>query len=101
MLRLSSVPPTAASQLDGLLVIAAGTKLEVHAWNGKQLVRSAFFDAPMCLTSLNLLKNYILVGDVHKGLTFVMYKVRHVVCEMIWFELVLCGMQSIVVCGLR
>lgn len=78
MLRLSSVPPTAASQLDGLLVVAAGTKLEVHAWNGKQLVRSAFFDAPLCLTSLNLLKNYILVGDVHKGLTFVMYKVRNV-----------------------
>ncbi len=92
-----SAPPTAASQLDGLLVVAAGTKLEVHSWNGKQLVRNAFFDAPMCLTSLNVLKNYILVGDVHKGLTFVMYKVCWVCGEcMQW---VLSGGCGVYVCG--
>ena len=36
---------TAMATVDGHLVIAAGNRVETHAWNGGRLQRTAFYDA--------------------------------------------------------
>lgn len=38
-------PVTAMATVDGHLVIAAGNRVETHAWNGGRLQRTAFYDA--------------------------------------------------------
>ena len=62
--------------LDGLVLAAAGSRLEVlELQQGKPgsvvLQRTAFFDARLAITCLSTIKNFVLLGDVHKGLTFV------------------------------
>ena len=37
-------------------------------------MRTAFFDAPILISSLNVVKTFILFGDVHKGIYFVQYR---------------------------
>ena len=37
----------------------------------RRLVRTAFYDAPLFVTSLSVVKNFVLVGDAHKGCRFV------------------------------
>ncbi|KAK9839426.1 hypothetical protein WJX81_001424 [Elliptochloris bilobata] len=63
-------PVTAMATLDGHLVIAAGNRVETHAWRGGRLQRTAFYDAQVLVSSLAVVKSYILAGDVHQGLTF-------------------------------
>lgn len=36
--------------------------------------RAAFYDGPMLLTSLNVVKNFVLLGDVQHSVQFVRYK---------------------------
>ena len=57
--------------LDGVILAAAGTRLEVLELKGKVLQRTAFYDAQILLRSVSVIKDYILLGDVHKSLTFV------------------------------
>ena len=57
--------------LDGVILAAAGTRLEVLELKGKTLQRTAFYDAQILLRSVSVIKDYILLGDVHKSLTFV------------------------------
>lgn len=68
------------SAVEGLLVLAAGARLEAHAWDGARLTRCAFFNAPFFITSLKVVKSFILLGDVHNGIIFVRYHVRDVHC---------------------
>lgn len=37
----------------------------------RRLIRTAFYDAPLFVTSLSVVKNFVLVGDAHKGTRFV------------------------------
>ena len=63
------------------MLLSCGNKVEMLAWAGSRggagpsLVKTAFYDAPLLITSLNVVKDYILLGDVHKGLSFVRYVV--------------------------
>lgn len=43
---------------------------------GSRLVRTAFFDAPFLVATLNVIKNYALAGDAAHGAVFVHYTVR-------------------------
>ena len=42
---------TAMTTVDGHLVIAAGNRVETHAWNGGRLQRTAFYDAQVMPSS--------------------------------------------------
>jgi hypothetical protein len=57
--------------MDGRLIASAGNRLEVLELQGSGLQRVAFFDGQLLITSLSTIKNFVLLGDVHKGLTFV------------------------------
>src|SRR5690242_19959214 len=59
----------------GQLLMSVGYKLEMHAWNGVQLLKTAFYDAPLFITSVSVVKDYILLSDVHRGCQFVRYVV--------------------------
>lgn len=66
-------PVTCLCDFKGLLLLAVGHRVEIHTWSSGQggvgapgLTRIAFFDAPMLVTSLNAIKDYILLGDVHQ-----------------------------------
>ncbi len=56
--------------------MAAGHRLERHELEGPRLTRSAFFDAPFLVTTLNVVKHYALAGDAAHGAIFVHYAVR-------------------------
>ena len=65
---------TALAALDGHLMVAVGTKLTVHTWDGTELNSVAFYDTPIHTVSINVVKNFILVGDLEKGLHFFRWK---------------------------
>jgi len=70
---------TAAAPLEGqyrgYILLAVGTKLGVHVWNGGSDVTCvAFFDTPAYSVSLASVRNFALLGDVHKGLFFLRWK---------------------------
>ena len=65
---------TALSGLEGHLVVAIGTKLIVHSWDGEQLLPVAFYDTPLHTVTINVVKNFILLGDLHKGAYFFRWK---------------------------
>ena len=70
---------TAAAPLEGqyrgYILLAVGTKLGVHVWNGgSDLTCVAFFDTPAYSVSLATVRNFVLLGDVHKGLFFLRWK---------------------------
>jgi hypothetical protein len=48
---------------------------QVVALQGSRLVRTAFFDAPFLVATLNVIKNYALAGDAAHGAIFVHYTV--------------------------
>ena len=47
----------------------------MNVFQGSRLVRTAFFDAPFLVTTLNVAKNYALAGDAAHGAIFVHYTV--------------------------
>lgn len=69
---------TAISALEGMhkgyLLMAVGSKLGVHAWNGRELTCIAFYDTPDYSVGLASVKNFILLGDVQKGVFFLRWK---------------------------
>ena len=73
-MREARMACTALSALDGHLMVAVGTKLTVHTWDGRELNSVAFFDTPIHTVSINVVKNFILVGDLEKGLHFFRWK---------------------------
>jgi len=59
----------------GYLLMCVGTKLGVYAWNGGvDLGCIAFYDTPNFSVGLATVKNFVLLGDVHKGLFFLRWK---------------------------
>ncbi|KAK8965128.1 Cleavage and polyadenylation specificity factor subunit 1 [Platanthera guangdongensis] len=67
-----SIP--ALASLQGHLLIASGTKITLHKWTGSELNGVAFYDAPLYVVSLNIVKNFILLGDIHKSIYFLNWK---------------------------
>ncbi|XP_074281902.1 cleavage and polyadenylation specificity factor subunit 1 isoform X1 [Silene latifolia] len=66
---------SALASLQGHLLIAAGPKIVLHKWTGSDLTGVAFFDAPpLHVVSLNIVKNFILIGDIHKSIYFLSWK---------------------------
>ena len=65
---------TALSGLEGSLVVAIGTKLIAHSWDGENLTPNAFFDTPLHTVTINTVKNFILLGDLQKGAHFFRWK---------------------------
>ncbi|XP_057528252.1 cleavage and polyadenylation specificity factor subunit 1 [Amaranthus tricolor] len=66
---------SAVASLQGHLLIAAGPKIILHKWTGTELNGVAFFDAPpLHVVSLNIVKNFILLGDIHKSIYFLSWK---------------------------
>lgn len=76
------------------LLVSTGSKVEMMSWGDTPgpilpssqhargdgvLTKTAFFDAPLLVTSVQQVKDYLLVADVHQGIYFVRYKVRNVV----------------------
>ena len=50
--------------------------MELLTWNGRALAKAAFFDAPVLLTSLNVVKDFVLAGDAQKSVFFLRYQAR-------------------------
>lgn len=66
---------SAVASLQGHLLISAGPKIILHKWTGAELNGVAFFDAPpLHVVSLNIVKNFILLGDIHKSIYFLSWK---------------------------
>jgi cleavage and polyadenylation specificity factor subunit 1 len=69
---------TALSPLEGMhkgyILMTVGSKLGVHAWNGRDLTCIAFYDTPIYSVGLATVKNFLLLGDVQKGLFFLRWK---------------------------
>eukprot|EP00898_Chlorokybus_atmophyticus_P006401 jgi/Chlat1/6762/Chrsp50S06459 len=67
-------PLSALAALDGYLLLAIGPKIIVHTWNGTELTGAGFFDAPIYVTSISVVKNFVLLGDVKKSLYFLCWR---------------------------
>lgn len=74
-------PVNAVAVLDGSLLMGIGSRLELCSWNGSGLTRLAFFDAPVFITTVNVVKSFVLFGDFLKGIHFVWYTVSPVLCK--------------------
>ncbi|KAL8217963.1 hypothetical protein R6Q57_021336 [Mikania cordata] len=66
---------SALASIKGYLLVASGPKVILHKWTGSELNGVAFFDAPpLYVVSLNIVKNFILIGDIHKSIYFLSWK---------------------------
>ncbi|KAL5727982.1 hypothetical protein ACHQM5_001115 [Ranunculus cassubicifolius] len=65
---------SALASVQGKLMIAQGPKVILHKWTGSDLIFVAFYDTPLYVVSLNIVKNFILVGDIHKSIYFLSWK---------------------------
>ncbi|KAJ1270311.1 hypothetical protein BS78_06G044200 [Paspalum vaginatum] len=65
---------SAVASLQGHLVIASGPKITLNKWTGSELTAVAFYDAPLHVVSLNIVKNFVLFGDIHKSIYFLSWK---------------------------
>jgi len=70
----SFAPPDCASEGSKFLVNSVGCRLYVHEIEGRLLVRGAFYDAAFCITSCSIIKSYFVIGDLRKGVHFVMFR---------------------------
>ncbi|OEL36614.1 putative cleavage and polyadenylation specificity factor subunit 1 [Dichanthelium oligosanthes] len=65
---------SAVASLQGHLLIASGPKITLNKWTGSELTAIAFYDAPLHVVSLNIVKNFVLFGDIHKSIYFLSWK---------------------------
>ncbi|XP_024011843.1 cleavage and polyadenylation specificity factor subunit 1 isoform X2 [Eutrema salsugineum] len=66
---------SAVASIQGHLLISSGPKIILHKWNGTELNGVAFFDAPpLYVVSMNVVKSFILLCDVHKSIYFLQWK---------------------------
>ncbi|CAK5269347.1 unnamed protein product [Mycena citricolor] len=67
-------PVTALCGFNGYLVSSMGQKIFVRAFDDDRLVGVAFLDVGVYVTSLRTLKNFLLIGDAVKSITFVAFQ---------------------------
>ncbi|KAJ3679867.1 hypothetical protein LUZ60_016145 [Juncus effusus] len=65
---------SALAPLQGHLLLASGPKITLNKWTGSDLIGVAFYDAPLHVVSLNIVKNFVLLGDIHKSVFFLNWK---------------------------
>uniref|UniRef100_A0A1J3GZ37 Cleavage and polyadenylation specificity factor 160 kDa subunit n=1 Tax=Noccaea caerulescens TaxID=107243 RepID=A0A1J3GZ37_NOCCA len=66
---------SAVASIKGHLLISSGPKIILHKWNGTELNGVAFYDAPpLYVVSMNVVKHFILLSDVHKSIYFLSWK---------------------------
>lgn len=66
---------SALASIQGYLLVASGPKVILHKWTGSELSGVAFYDAPpLYVVSLNIVKNFILLGDIHKSIYFLSWR---------------------------
>ena len=62
-------PVTAIDGVTGYLVTAIGPKLIVHSFgDGESLDGVAFMDVSIYVTTISVIKNYVLIGDAFKSI---------------------------------
>ena len=67
----SRAPVTAISQLNGFLVSTCGQKIYVRALEKEEwLISIAFLDCPFYISSIRVVKNFVLLGDAERSLMF-------------------------------
>jgi len=54
---------SAIASLQGHLLVAIGPKIILHSWNGSELNGAAFFDAPLYVVSLNIVRSKSLIDS--------------------------------------
>lgn len=64
---------TAVEHLRGFLLLAVGGRLEMHYKQGNALVKVTFLDGPQVVTSLRLVKDFLLLGQLDQSAAFVRY----------------------------
>lgn len=52
------------------LAYSWGHRLHLCNWQNSALSLATFHDTGMCITSINVVKNYMAVGDIHRGVEF-------------------------------
>jgi len=67
-------PVTVVGQINNYLIHAEGSKIYLEKWEGGSFNKLAFFDLGMCVTSLSSIKNFLLFGDLRKGIDFLQWK---------------------------
>ncbi|GBE62796.1 CPSF A subunit region containing protein [Babesia ovata] len=58
----------------GLFVHSVGSRLFVHEVSGKQFLRGAFAEVPLCVSTACVFDKCIVAGDLNRGLHFFMYR---------------------------
>jgi len=67
-------PVTVVGQWGEYFVHSEGFKLFFERWENGSFNKLAFYDGNMCITSLAQIKNFLLLGDLRKGLDFAQWK---------------------------
>ncbi len=71
----SRAPVTAIADLNGLLISTCGQKVYVRALEKEEwLISVAFLDCPFYITSISVVKNFILLTDAKKSLWFLAFQ---------------------------
>ncbi|POM60135.1 putative cleavage and polyadenylation specificity factor CPSF, partial [Phytophthora palmivora] len=62
------------SQLGPYVLAAVGSKLIVYEFKSEQLIGCAFYDAQMFIVTLNVVKDFVMYGDVYKSVNFLRWR---------------------------
>ncbi|KAK9800221.1 hypothetical protein WJX73_000021 [Symbiochloris irregularis] len=68
--RLVQGPVNGLAVVEGTLVVAYGTRIDLYAWTGARLQRVAFHEGIVEVTCLATIKSFLMYGDALKGLSF-------------------------------
>ena len=63
----------AVSALCGLLLLVCGSRLLLYEWKDTKLFARAFFDCQFYVMSVKVIKNFIVYGDVTKGVHLLLW----------------------------
>ena len=63
-------PVMALAAIEGLLIVGWGSRLDSFAWKGQRLETTCFHEARVLITSISMIKRYVVLGDMHKSITF-------------------------------
>jgi len=68
-------PVSAVAQLESnYVLVAIGQRIIVHSWRNSDLVGTAFYDVDLYVTSISIVKNFVLYADLYKGGRFLRWK---------------------------
>ncbi|KAK1944355.1 Cleavage and polyadenylation specificity factor subunit 1 [Phytophthora citrophthora] len=62
------------AQLGPYVLAAVGSKLIVYEFKSEQLIGCAFYDAQMYIVTLNVVKDFVMYGDVYKSVHFLRWR---------------------------